>query len=95
MERFDTNKRYKVFLVEEDDDYRERVISGLAGSVQIKNEPDYSDVRVDEMLCSAHIFKTRDNVSITLEMVPRENGTYFTIEDFSNETYDYDESEDV
>lgn len=78
-------KTYKVFLVEEDDDLRERVISARSRDLKIDYEPNYDDVVVDQLLCASKIFKTGETVTMTLELVPRADGIFFTIENFLEE----------
>lgn len=73
---------YKVFLVEVDDEDRERVLQGRVRAVEITNDPVYDSIHVDDMLSSAKVFKTEDDVTMTLKMVPSENGTYFTMVNF-------------
>lgn len=75
------DKVYKVFLVEEDDDDRERVLSALTNNIQVDYEPDYGDI--DMLLDSVKIFKTQDNYTLTIKLIPRLDGTYITVEDFS------------
>lgn len=78
-------KRYKVFLVEEDDDDRERVLSGLVEHVDIVSEPFYNDVRVDYSDFAVKRFLSHEEVTMTLRMVPRADGTYLIIENFAEE----------
>ena len=75
-------KQYKVFLVEVDDEDRERVLSGLAGHCEIEVEPQYAEVH-SEFMGPVARFVTSTDVTCTLKLVPREDGTYFRIEDFS------------
>lgn len=80
------NKRYKLFLVEEDDELRERVLSGLVESAEIKvipNEPE-----INHLLDSTLIFNNYgiETYTIKFELKKRENGTYFTIENFYEES---------
>lgn len=78
-------REYKLFLVEVDDEDRERVLSGRVSRCEITVEPEYADVRVDELICSAAIFKTSETVTVNLNLVPSENGTYFEIVNFKEE----------
>lgn len=80
-----SGKNYKLFLVEVDDEDRERVLSGLVGDCEITVEPEYADIRTDMLLNSARIFKTSETVTIKMKMVQRADGTYFEIVDFSKE----------
>lgn len=90
----DPLKRYKLFLVEVDDDDRERVVAGNVGAVSV--DTDYNSLEVDQLLDSSRIFKTTvADVTLTAKMEPFPDGTYFQIEDFSNDVYDYNESEDL
>lgn len=77
-------KEYKLFLVEVDDEDRERVLSGLVRRCEITVEPEYSDVHVDYSNYPMARFRTGEDVTVTLELGPREDGTYFEIVDFSD-----------
>lgn len=85
-------KRYKVFLVEEDDDDRERVMSGLTDNIHVEQDVNYADVPVDALLDSAKIFRGGVKVTLTLNLIPNADGTYFVIENFLEED-DEDEYE--
>jgi hypothetical protein len=78
-------KEYKLFLVEVDDEDRERVLSARVGRCEITVEPDYADIHVDSLLNSARIFKTSETVTVTLNLVPSVDGTYFKVENFMEE----------
>ena len=84
----DTNKTYKVFLVEVDDDNRERVVSGLVRRVVIEEVPHYDNVLVDSASHPVSVFQTGADVTWTLEMMPFEDGVWARIEDFSNQEED-------
>lgn len=76
-----SGKEYKLFLVEVDDDNRERVLAGRVTSCEINVEPEYADVHVGYADYPVARYKSHEHVTITMNMVPS-NGTYFTIEDF-------------
>lgn len=84
------NKVYKVFLVEEDDEDRERVLSALTNHIEVAYEPDYADIHSGDMLTAAKIFRTADHYTLTIKLIPRMDGTYMTIEDFSRATEEDD-----
>lgn len=56
------NKTYKIFLVEMDDDDRERVISGVIENVEISQDNPYDHLQVDALLDSARIFRVADPI---------------------------------
>lgn len=76
-------KIYKLFLVELDDDNRERVIAGRVANIEMTHEPVYEDVYSISGLI--HKFMSEDNITITMKMIPSGDGTYFTIENFMEE----------
>lgn len=78
-------KEYKLFLVEVDDEDRERVLAGRVSRCEITVEPEYSDVHVDFADYPMHRYRTSETVTVTLNLVPSENGTYFRIENFAEE----------
>lgn len=85
-----SNKAYKLFLVEVDDDDRERVIACRGINFSIDHVYDYSDVEVDHLLDSAKIFKDRQTkVTMRADIVPLEDGPngpiYFRVENFLEE----------
>lgn len=87
-----TNKRIKVFFVEEDDDDRERVLWGILEGVRISQEDDFGSVEIDDLLDSARIYQRV--VRYKLEeayFVPREDGTVLTMEDWSDRLDDDEE----
>lgn len=79
------HKQYKVFLVELDDDDRERVLSGRVSVAEITSEPNYQDVFSEYSMAPVAHYMVSEDVTMTLKMVPNENGTIFTIEDFSKD----------
>ena len=81
-------KEYKLFLVEVDDEDRERELSARVRRCEIKVEPEYSDVHVDYSNYPMARYRTREDVTVTLELGPREDGTYFEIVDFSSDEDD-------
>jgi len=81
-------KEYKLFLVEVDDEDRERVLSARVRRCEIKVEPQYDDVHVDYSNYPMARYRTREDVTVHLELGPREDGTYFEIVDFSKEDED-------
>ena len=76
-------KEYKLFLVEELDTNRERVLAGRVSRCEITVEPEYSDVHTDFSNYPMRRYRTSETVTVTLNLVPSEDGTYFRIEDFS------------
>lgn len=76
------NGRYKVFLVEEDDDDRERVVSGLVEVVEIVSEPTYGNVYSDITTAPIMTFLDSTETTLTLKLVP---GTKLMFEDFTDE----------
>jgi hypothetical protein len=84
-------KQYKVFLVEVDDEDRERVLSGLVQHCEIAVDPQWENVHSEYYSAPVRSFMTNIDVTVTLKLRPREDGTYFTIENFSEEP----ESEDI
>lgn len=76
-------KEYKLFLVEVDDENRERVLSARVFRCEITVEPEYSDVHVDYSNYPMARHRTCEDVTATLKLAPRENGTYFEIVDFT------------
>lgn len=75
------NKTYKVFFVEVDDDDRERVIGGQVEHVSIEVSAISDDVFYGHL--GARGIPRTEEVILTAKLVPRTDGTYFTIEDFS------------
>ena len=77
-------KRYKVYFVEEDDEYRERVMEGTVKSISVRTESDFGDIQVNQLLDSAMIFQSRQRFILEeTEFVPDEKGRYVTITDFN------------
>lgn len=76
-------KIYKVFLVEEDDDDRERVLAGRCRAVEITTQPNWADIHSDYSQYPVASYVTHTDMTMTLEMVPHSDGTLFRIEDFS------------
>lgn len=81
----DPGKIYKLFLVEVDDDNRERVLAGKAVGVKMAVDHNYADI--ESGYGPVGRFITETQVTVTMKLVPDENGTYFRIEDFSEEPY--------
>jgi hypothetical protein len=81
-------KTYKFFLVEVDDDDRERVIAGQVSQIQIESEVNYGDIRVDDLLDSVRVFSDSVTYTLTANLVPSDDGTYFRIENFLEEEDD-------
>lgn len=98
MNTFDNSKRYKMYLVELDDEDRERVISGLVQDAEFESNIDYDNVEVDRLLDSVRIFSTPTSMTVKFNLIPREDGTYFTVENFleqdSGEDLLYSEEEE-
>lgn len=78
-------KEYKLFLVEVDDEDRERVLAGRVNRCEINVEPEYADIHTDYSLIPVKQYRTSETVTVTLNLVPSANGTYFTIENFAKE----------
>jgi len=76
-------KRYKIFIVEEDDDERERVLSGIAQTVSIDTKYNDIDLMGDDItvLRMPHI----NGATITLDMVPNADGSIMRYENFNEE----------
>ena len=86
--------RWKVFLVEEGDDNRERVIAGIADVVEIDYQTEFDEVRVDDLLSSARIFASGYTASLTMKCVPDSLGNLFRLENFmETEEEEYDDTE--
>jgi len=85
-------KQYKVFLVEIDDDKRERVICGRTGIIEIELGQDYD---YDMMDVLTRPYYTRENASIKLDLIPMDDrGTLLRMENFWEiETGDDEEEE--
>lgn len=81
-------KEYKLFLVEVDDEDRERVLAGRVSQCVIDVEPHYSDIHVDYSNFPVKRYRDSETVTVTLNLVPSSDGTYFRIEDFSKEDND-------
>lgn len=79
------DKEYKLFLVEVDDDNRERVLAGRASSCEITTKPEYADIHSGHSDFAVSTFKVSEEVTLTLNMVPSPDGTYFRIENFAEE----------
>lgn len=84
-----TKKKYKIFLVEEDDDLRERVLECASSKVEIEahyDEPDsiYSGSG-DFIVKPANML---NGVTITIDVDADPHGHYFRITDFSKEEED-------
>jgi hypothetical protein len=77
-------KQYKVFLVEVDDEDRERVLSGLVQHCEIAVDPQWENVHSEYYSAPVRSFVTNTDVTVTLKLRPREDGTYFTIENYSD-----------
>lgn len=84
------DKEYKLFLVEVDDEDRERVLAGRVSRCEITVEPEYSDIHVDHFNYPVARYRAYETVTATLNLVPSPDGTYFTIENFA-ETEDEEE----
>lgn len=79
------DKEYKLFLVETDDEDRERVIVGRVKCFTVDVEPEWIDIHsgyVDEPI---HSFKGSQKATATMDLVPNGDGTLFRIEDFTQE----------
>lgn len=84
--------RCKVYIVDEDDFDRERVLSFEVDGVHIKTEVDTAAVYVGSLLDSPKIFKNNQRVVVEqMTMVPRSDGTLYSIENFQEQ---FDEEED-
>lgn len=78
-------KEYKLFLVEVDDEDRERVLVGRVSHCEINVEPEYSDIHTDYSNYPMARYRTSETVTVRLNLVPSPDGTYFTIENFAKE----------
>lgn len=78
-------REYKLFLVEVDDEDRERVLSARVVRCEITVEPEYSDVYTDFSNYPMSRYRTSEDVTATLKLAPKPDGTYFEIVDFSKE----------
>ena len=77
------SKEYKLFLVEVDDEDRERVLAGRVSRCDIIVEPEYSDVYTDYGNYPVARHRASETVTVRLNLVPEADGTYFRIEDFN------------
>ena len=87
------SKEYKLFLVEVDDEDRERVLAGRVSRCDIIVEPEYGDIHTDSFDYPMARYRTSETVTVRLNLVPSPDGTYFRIEDF-NYTEEDDERDD-
>lgn len=78
-----SNKTYKVFLVEEDDEDRARVIAGRAKVVEINTHANYDDVISDHSMSPVYRYQTHTDYTINLTLEPDENGHYLHLENFN------------
>lgn len=78
----ESGKQYKVFLVEVDDDDRERVLSGLAGSIEIDRQEEHQDIYSYDGFISR--IPAVEKVVLNIVLQQRYDGTYFTIENFND-----------
>lgn len=78
--------RYKIFFVEETDDDRERVIAGIAETVEIELENDEYDITSYTGVLKS--FNYRHRAKMTLRCVPDANGVLFRLENFNEEDED-------
>ena len=76
---------YKLFLVELDDDNRERVLSCKVKNLEFESTPEYDDIQIDDLLDSPKIYRTSTKTTLELELVSSEDGNLFRIEDFLEE----------
>lgn len=86
-----TKKKYKVFLVEEDDDLRERVLECVSSKVEIEahyGESENFGFGPDFLVKTADAL---DGVTITIDVDRSPYGHYFRVTDFSKEE---DETQD-
>lgn len=85
MSIIDQNKQYKVFLVEVDDDDRERVIRGLVRGVEINVEPQYADIHTYDSFLPVRQFIESTTYTMNLTLMPDENGKVLVFENFRDE----------
>lgn len=76
------NRRYKLFLVEEDDYDRERVISALVDVAEIIQEVDNYSMYTDYSAASVYSYDVPTSARMKLNIVPRDDGTLFRVENF-------------
>lgn len=79
------NKQYKLFLVEVDDDDRERVLSGLTETVSIDTKYFYDIPNVLYSSRTTYGGVARVEYTLEIQLKPRPDGTYFIIENFMEE----------
>lgn len=83
-------KEYKLYLVEIDDEDRERVLEGRVSRCEITVEPEYTDIHTDYSFSPVARYVAREDVTVTLNLVPSPDGTYFTITNFAKEDDEYE-----
>lgn len=79
----ENGKKYKLFLVEIDDDDRERVLSSMAGSVVMDYEVEQDSIYSEYSRQSIKTIASIERVTLTIVLERRPDGTYFTIENFN------------
>lgn len=84
----DPQKRYKVFLVEIDDDDRERVVSGVVEMAEITYEQDHQTIYSDATNYPVASYMMNPRATMTLKCVPKPDGTLFSIENFAEDDED-------
>src|SRR5690349_8939413 len=80
-----SGKRYKMYLVEVDDDDRERVLSARVDNIQLEVVPNYSEVMIDYSTAPVARYVDSWGATVTMNMVPNEDGTIFRVENFNEE----------
>jgi hypothetical protein len=86
-------KRLKLFIVEMDDTERERVLSCQVEYVTIDRDVEYSTVMSDMSGYGVHRFVDREEVTLKARIVPKDDGTYLTAENFGEQPQEEDEDE--
>lgn len=79
-------KEYRFFLVEPDDDDRERVIEGRVCAVRVTEDSDWERIEGRDMICSPTIYST---FYLKAQMIPKHDGSIMTMVNFSEMDEDY------
>lgn len=80
-----SGKRFKLFLVEEDDEDRERVIAARVDTAEIDVESEWADVHTEAFDFPVASFVTATRYTLTIKLAPFEDGTMLRIENFGEE----------
>lgn len=85
MEFLRRDKKYKLFFVEVDDEDRERVVEATVTGLEIQQDNDYGEVFSEYSIAPMARYLVSSDVTVTAHVVPAEDGTMFTIRDFTEE----------